>query len=83
MNIYHVNRLGKIDYDEYDSCVVIAPDAEIARRMIPPDGRMYFDSDSQNSFWGWEVPGKLVVNLIGTALPGETQRVVCASFNAG
>ena len=74
MNIYLLTRPDGADYDEYESAVVIASDEPSARAMHP-SGEM--------SEHGWVTPDKVGVALIGQALSRETQRVVCAKFNAG
>jgi hypothetical protein len=90
LNIYHVKSSRPFEYDTYDEVVVLAPDADTASRMHPRNGRL-FESERRDCWTGWEdwdAPGNMMarglVRYLGVCGDsGETQRVVCASFNAG
>ena len=83
MKLYLISQSVNNDYDTYDSAVVAAPDAETAR-LMNPRGRDFGDVEWGNKYNEWALtPEQVEVELIGEAREGETQRVICASFNAG
>lgn len=83
------------DYDSYDSCVVVAPDADAARRVSPSHYHEWSDLEGSWMFayhdgrrekrrrddWASHVDN-VKATLLGVA-DDPTPRVVCASFNAG
>lgn len=79
--IFLVKRLSAHNWDEFDSFVCVAPDAETARRMQPGDGNFY-DPAARTS-GEWVPPGDTVAEEIGVAHPNQPRCVVCASYNAG
>jgi len=82
MNIYEVSRNDNWDYDDWDAFVVVAPDENTARHTHPNGAKLTFDKDDR--CWGWvDLPTKVDVKLIGTAIPGQEAGVVLGSFNAG
>lgn len=94
MNIYYIYQTEVRGYDTYDSAVVIAKNERAARCMHPnpyyhfKDNKLYFTYKDgrvveDNSDTWVNDPSKVNVQLIGAALPTESPRVVCASFNAG
>jgi hypothetical protein len=98
MNIYKVTRNEPIDYDTFDSFVVVAPDQAAARRTHPATsadltwddcygnapGQWYdFEGRPERMDNGWtDDIEPLTVTLIGRA-DGAEPGVVVASFNAG
>lgn len=77
----------EVDYDEYDSCVVVAEDENAVRAMLRD-----FNSDSKwegskNLFVNGEDTGVRFYNHQGEILIEEVDltkpALVCASFNAG
>ena len=73
LKIYYCTQSQVDGWDTYDSCVVVAKDEESARNMNPGE-------------WGnsWaRTPNKVKVELIGKAVPGQTEGVLISSFNAG
>ena len=90
MNIYLLKQNHNRGYDTFDSCVVIASSAEEAR-LIHPNPDLFWNGygwkSGPNDKWFndryWTDPQNVTVEEIGTALPGVTQKVICASFNAG
>lgn len=69
-------------WDTYDSAVIAADSAEIAKRTHP-SGR---DSDWDASYYGrtWcSSPNNVTVTYLGDADPSVEAGVVVASFNAG
>lgn len=77
MNIYKVERTDNVDYDEYDSFVVVAENDQIARNTHPEGPR----NGRRHQTWPVD-PEDLIVTLIGQVTSG-IDGVVCASFNAG
>jgi len=83
MNLYLISRTDAIDYDEYDSAVVAAPDEATARDMHPRDGApVDWATGSRYAFDTWcRSQDCVTVKLIGTA--SVEQGVILASYNAG
>lgn len=83
MNIYLVYRTdrSRVDYDEFDSFVVVAESEEQARHTHP-NGEKIVDGKSLNN-WAWVDPRDVSVELLGKASEGVKPGIVCASFNAG
>jgi hypothetical protein len=77
MNLYLLTGTAS-GYNTYDSCVVAAPSEDVAR-SIHPGG---FPSSWAYKDWA-KKPNDVKAVLIGTALEGTAQGVICASFNAG
>ncbi len=87
MNLYLISQKTNQDYDTFDSAVVAAPTAEVAAQMDPAE-------DTLSGYIDWDNPELRVdhwcdnlsdvkVRLIGKAVEGTKQGVICASFNAG
>lgn len=93
MNIYHISQTENNDYDTYSDAVVIAPNAETARRINPGcsleravDGNIFMtDVDWLDPWTSWASSiDNVNVTLVGVASENEKlPRVVCASFHAG
>ena len=85
MNLYHISQTANNDYDSYDSAVVAAKNEVVARQIRP-----YFEPGSGSAVatdyadrYSWVQDTALVtVKLIGKAVDGTKQGVICASFNA-
>ena len=86
MNVY---KISQNLYDWYETCfsaVVIAPDENAARNINPLTGDKMDWSDQTlrknpaGKPWSWWAvkPEEVTVELIGVAVDGEKQRVVCA-----
>lgn len=74
MMIWKISQNVNNGYDTYSDAVVIAADAEAARRTHPagsPDR------------YTWAPPEDVVVELIGIAVGDAKPGVVTASFHAG
>ena len=83
MKLFLISQSENDNYGTYDSAVVCAPDEDIARLMDPGDeSGKPFDFGRQFSPW-CSSADKVTVQLIGDAVPGLPQGVLCASFNAG
>jgi hypothetical protein len=84
--LFLITRTDNVDYDEYDSAVVCAGNAEHARRIHPSSGDTFPDGDDWKSrFNPWvSNPEQVKVEYLGVAPENITVgRVICASFNAG
>ena len=91
MNIYKIWRGNDIGWDTYDSSVVVADNAEYARK-IHPNGNAVFkfgewlDNDNIKRHYEdeWCDPVDVKVELLGVANKTCTEPcVVLSSFNAG
>lgn len=86
MNLYLITRNDGVDYDQYDSAVVAAPDEEYAKALIEQNLYGWTNTD-------WKYVEKVLVatrtdlditiELIGTAVDGIEPGIVVASYNAG
>lgn len=96
MKIYRISQEENMDYDTYDSAIVVALNAEAAQRMHP-DGRgletFYYEdgrweevdwwrANSRWSTWAKKLES-VTVEWIGTTDKFKEPCVLCASFNAG
>lgn len=80
MKLYLLKRLDDFSYDEYDSAIVAAKNADDAE-TIHPSGRE--DEPTQGLYSTWTNQAFIDVTEIGTAKPGTKRGVILASFNAG
>lgn len=94
MKIYKISQDKIVDYDTYDSAVVIAANEEEARHIHPGNISFYFveygwrivSQNIERIGWGdsWAPPDDVCVEYIGEASPALTEKqIICASFNAG
>ena len=82
MNLYLIFQTYNRDYDTYDSVVVVAESAEIAKRMHPYTGELD-DKPDMFSRSDWADPEYVEVVYLGKADIIDERKVICASFNAG
>ena len=80
MNIYEIKQSSNTDYDTYDSAVVIAPSAYIAKRIHPGGGKLR--KSLGHDSWVSD-PTQVKATLIGKAKEGLTEGVILGSYNAG
>lgn len=80
MKLFLISQNENIGYETYDSAVVAAPDAEIARCMHPCHGEM---QNFKNSTTWCSDRKHVQVEYLGEAADGILEGVICASFNAG
>jgi hypothetical protein len=82
--VYLLEQSKVSGYDTYDSAVAIAETKEAASQMHPREEDNVRDDywGSRNSTWA-EKPEDVTVTLLGAAQPGQSSRIVTASFNAG
>lgn len=86
MNLYLITRNDGVDYDQYDSAVVAAPDEEDAKALIEQDLYGWTNTD-----WKYVEKGlveihtelDITIELIGTAIDEMQYGIVVDSFNAG
>ena len=89
LNLYMLKLDKNIGYDMYDSAVVVAASPEEARYIHPDKQARWSQKEGEwiNGYFSsnrcWGRPDEVSVELIGTALSGETRSVVVSSFNAG
>jgi hypothetical protein len=77
MNLYLISQDVIIDYDTYDSAVVVARNRQEAQKMSP-------SGDGFSGGYGWCSWEDVKVKLIGVACKKYKKPcVICASFNAG
>ena len=84
MNIYIISR-EQCYYDEYDSAIVCAENAEIARNMDPSDdGKAMTEKrwNERGSDW-CRLPEQVKVEYVGKARKGMSRCVLLGSYNAG
>ncbi len=80
MLLFVIRQDVNVGYDTYDSAVVAAESAEIARTMHPAYVSPHVDYGVLRE---WAKPKDVKVTLLGTALKGQHRTVIVASFNAG
>jgi hypothetical protein len=89
MNIYKIWRDECIDYDTYDSAIVVAENEKAARLMHPSgieytwNGNDWVYLSTHVSGGDWTTPDKVKVELIGYITNSDESKVLLASFNAG
>ena len=82
---------NNVGWDCYDSAIVVASDADAARRIHPGGGQRWFedrgwvyDLGHAGSGSGWTTPNMVTAKPVGVAAEGlDEGAVICASFNAG
>jgi len=73
MNIYLLERTGRVGYDEYEGFVIAADNETEARSLC--------DSADEGDIWGNQLD--VTCTLIGIANDGVAKGIVLGSFNAG
>jgi hypothetical protein len=86
MNLYLISQTINNDYDTYSDAVVAAED-ELRAKQIHPCGQIWGEgwrSDLRHSWFDWaKTPEEVQIQLIGTAIDGTKEGVICASYHAG
>lgn len=84
--IYRISQTDVKGWDTFDSAVVIAPSASVARTVHPKSiwwGETTYITKEDTNNWT-DNPDKVVVEYLGEAHPDFVEiKVVCASYNAG
>lgn len=84
MKLFRISQTQDTGYDTFDSAVVAAEDETIAAFMDPQNGEPMTAEEWGSNFPHWcSGPEHVRVTYLGTAAPGITRGVICASFNAG
>lgn len=81
--IYLLSRTTELKHEQYDSCVVVAPDEDCAK-LINPEQEIYTPSSKSWSV-GWEInPSFVKCDLLGVADSSRyDEEVIISSFNGG
>ena len=80
MNLYLISQpVDKVEWDNYDSAVVCAPDEDTARRIDPLGKSELIEWWEEKAYWC--APANVKCKLIGQANPSTQQGVICASYN--
>lgn len=80
MNLYHISQSVNTGYDTYSDAVVAAEHAHLAQ-LIHPSGDGW---PSRPRFHNeWCEPSEVKAVLIGVAVEGTQEGVICASYHAG
>lgn len=93
MNLYHLTQNKVDDYDTYSDAVVAAQD-ECRAKLIHPSSFVSWDeaewkykagpliSPRSHGTSEWPEPEHVEARLIGVAVEGTVEGVICASFHA-
>lgn len=77
LKLYKISQTVNIEYDTFDSAIVVAESKEKARLIRP-------DDNSPSEFLSWCSPEHASVRYLGLAAKRYTvSEVILASFNAG
>lgn len=83
MNLYLLVQRENTGYDTYDSCVVAAANADLARLIRPSSYHTWEDLKQYDPMDWASKPENVEVILLGTAIEGTEDGIVISSFNAG
>jgi len=75
--VFLITRTDDVDYDEYDSCVIIADSSEEVAHMIDT-GELNSNEDEYLGYWD---NGKRIIKEID--LNTIDSKIICSSYNAG
>lgn len=78
--IFLVKRKSEPDYDEFDSCVIIADSEEEVNYIIDNKREYYENSGNYINYWDNGSSDREVEEI---SLEASETRELCASFNAG
>jgi len=81
VNLYWIGRPDLQGYDEYSEAVVAAETSEQAQRIHPNGWSVWSKGGWDTSYW--PEPERVRVELLGGAVEGTKEGVICASFHAG
>lgn len=84
MNLYLISQTANHGFETYDSAVVTAESEEEARRIYPDKERRedYEEIEAYLRQSMWTAPENVSVKLLAENV-SCTEKIVCASFNAG
>lgn len=84
MNLYKISQTVNGGYDTFSDAVVAACDEEHAKYMHPcANEKINWYKEQDLKSYTWCHPKDVRVELIGTAIEGTQEGVICASFHAG
>ena len=86
MYLYLITRNDGVDYDQYDSAVVAAPDEATAKDLIERNSECWTNHTwkREGEFFKAEYNKlDITIELIGTAVDGIEPGIVVDSYNAG
>jgi hypothetical protein len=75
--VFLITRTDNVDYDEYDSCVIVADNKEEVAHIIDT-GELNSNKDEYLDYWdnGKRIIKEIDLNTIGS-------KIICSSYNAG
>ena len=82
MKLFKISQSVNIDYDTYDSAVVVAETEEEARMIHPADYMEDWDG-TYSDYDSWCAAKDVEVEYIGEAKEGTRAGIIVSSFNAG
>ena len=85
MKLFLVKRKMKIGYDEYDSCVIIAPDEETIHDMLSKDRSFWKEQfgidESTQHYWDCGKDDREIIEIDLNQI--EKPIILVSSYNAG
>ena len=78
--IFLVKRIGKVDYDEYDSCVIIADDENEVNYMIDNSAEWYKETGKYINYNDEGITDRKITEI---NLETSESKELVSSFNAG
>ena len=78
--VFLVKRKGGVDYDEYDSCVIVADDINELNFMIDNPNEYYKKYGTGPRYWDNGINDRDITEI---NLDTAQSMCLCASFNAG
>lgn len=78
--VFLVKRKSGVNYDEYDSCVIVADDVDEVNFMLDHPSEYYKKYGTCAVYWDKGIDDREIIEIdLSTAKSGE----LCSSFNAG
>ena len=85
MKLFLVERKAKVSYDEYDSCVIIAPDEETIHNMLSKDRNFWKEQfgayESTQDYWDYGKDDREITEIDLNQI--EKPIILVSSYNAG
>ena len=87
MKLFLIKRKTKVSYDEYDSCVIIAPDEETIHDMLSKERdenfwKKYFGGyESNQDYWDYGKDDREIIEI--DLIQIEKPMILISSYNAG
>ena len=80
MKVYLVKRTDEVNYDEYDSCVVIAESVEQVEDIINRKVDYVYDIENRIGQSYWDMGNRTITEI---DLSSNKHGIICSSYNAG